>query len=436
MSQQEIQQLQQVLPVLIPLAIVQYGLAIFGLYDLFQEDRRVKGDNKLVWALIVFFVSMIGPLVYFFVGRDETRGADVGGVAKTDAHAIDAVLAHWPRVSGDRPAISTRGLTKRYGPILALDNLNLDVPTGSIFGFLGPNGAGKTTTLRMLTGLAHATSGGGSVAGVEIGGTGGQLARHIGYLDQDPRFYGWMKGRELLEMVGRLYGLEHLELRQRVWEVLEIVGLTDAHDRRIAGYSGGMRQRLGIGQALLNRPQVLFLDEPVSSLDPEGRRDILQIIERLRGTATVFMSTHILSDVERVCDRVAILNYGKLVIEAPIDELLDRYAQPIYEIEPEPNQPGSVDRLAEILRGKPWARDVRPDTDRLRVFIGDPRVATAELLPLLARTGVSLARFERTRPSLEDVFLLLVAGPTAPAAAAPPRTLQIPVTGLDGRGPR
>ena len=234
---------------------------------------------------------------------------------------------------------------------MALDHLNLTVPSGSIFGFLGPNGAGKTTTLRLLTGLATATEGTGTVAGVAIGGTGGQLARNIGYLDQDPRFYGWMNGRELLNMVGQLHGLHGAALRQRVGEVLEIVGLQDAAQRRIGGYSGGMRQRLGIGQALINQPRVLFLDEPVSSLDPEGRRDVLEIISRLRGTATVFMSTHILNDVERVCDRVAILNVGHLVVEGPIDELLDRYAQPIYELEPEPQQAG-VDRPA----GQPDAR--------------------------------------------------------------------------------
>ncbi|HEY6056664.1 MAG TPA: ABC transporter ATP-binding protein, partial [Candidatus Limnocylindrales bacterium] len=338
----------------------------------------------------------------------------------------------------DGPAISIHGLSKRYGSVRALDRLDLEVPTGSIFGFLGPNGAGKTTTLRLLTGLAHATSGSATVAGVPIGGTSGALARHIGYLDQDPRFYGWMRGRELLELVGRAYGLDGKELGTRVGDVLEIVGLTDAARRRIGGYSGGMRQRLGIGQAILHRPAVLFLDEPVSSLDPEGRHDILQIIERLRGTATVFMSTHILNDVERVCERVAILNYGRLVIDAPIDELLDRYAQPVYEIEPEAHQPAAIDRLTAAIQGRPWARQVRAEGGRLRVFVNDRHVAGTELVPLIAGTGVAVARFERARPSLEDVFLLLVAN-QPPEVARGPAWIgpdAIPVTGLDGRGPR
>jgi ABC-2 type transport system ATP-binding protein len=233
-------------------------------------------------------------------------------------------------------------------------------------------------------------------------------------------------------MVGQLHGLQGAALRLRVGEVLEIVGLTDAAGRRIGGYSGGMRQRLGIGQALINQPRVLFLDEPVSSLDPEGRRDILEIIARLRGTATVFMSTHILNDVERVCDRVAILNLGRLVVEGPIDELLDRYAQPIYELEPEPQQDGAIERLAGAMRGQPWAREVRTTPDTVRVFVNDPKVAGPAILPLVVSSGVNLIRYERARPSLEDVFLRLVAesGPQAAPQAA------VPAWGLDGRGRR
>jgi ABC-2 type transport system ATP-binding protein len=419
--------------VLGPILIVQVGLMLIALYDLFQEDRRVKFDNKIVWALVIAFVSIIGPLVYFFAGRDESRGADTGGVSAAPAASIAGILAGWPALSQTgEPAIATTGLTKRYGRIVALEGLDLSVPSGSIFGFLGPNGAGKTTTLRLLTGLATATGGTASVAGVRIGGTGGELARHIGYLDQDPRFYGWMRGRELLDLVGQLHGLSGAELRQRVGEVLEIVGLTEASHRRIGGYSGGMRQRLGIGQAILNRPSVLFLDEPVSSLDPEGRRDVLEIVSRLRGTATVFMSTHILNDVERVCDRIAILNLGHLVVEGPIEELLDRYAQPIYELEPEPQQPGALDRLAGAMRGQPWARDVRVGPDSVRVFVADPKVAGPAILPLVVQSGVNLVRFERARPSLEDVFMRLVAE-SGPAVAP---AVTIPVTGLDGRGRR
>ena len=419
--------------ILIPIAIVQVGLLLYAVYDLFQEDRRVRGDSKIVWALIIFFVNIIGPLLYFFVGRDESKGTETGGVGPSSSGSIATILASWPALSaGGDAAISTTGLTKIYGRITALDHLDLAVPSGSIFGFLGPNGAGKTTTLRLLTGLATATAGSGSVAGVAIGGTSGALARNIGYLDQDPRFYAWMKGRELLSMVGRLHGLNGYALQQRIGEVLEIVGLTEAAGRRIGGYSGGMRQRLGIGQALINQPRVLFLDEPVSSLDPEGRRDVLEIISRLRGTATVFMSTHILNDVERVCDRVAILNVGHLVVEGPIDELLDRYAQPIWEIEPEPHQDGAFERLAGLMRGQPWVREVQTLPDLVRVFVNDPRQAGPAILPLVASSGVELVRLQRARPTLEDVFLRLVAQSDVQVAPK----VEVPPWGLDGRGRR
>ena len=434
---------QAIALLVIPFLVIQLGLMLYAVYDLFQEDRRVRGDAKWLWAIVIFFVNIVGPLIYLFVGRDESRGAESEGQpgerVATSTEAIERIMTSWPKLAlaGEGAAdmaISTVGLTKRYkGGLVALDHLDLDVPSGTIFGFLGPNGAGKTTTLRLLTGLAQATEGSGQVAGIPIGSSDGRLARNIGYLDQDPRFYGWMRGRELLNMVGELHGLHGTELRQRVGEVLEIVGLSAAAHRRIAGYSGGMRQRLGIGQALINQPRVLFLDEPVSSLDPEGRRDVLEIVSRLRGVATVFMSTHILNDVERVCDRVAILNFGHLVVEGPIDELLDRYAQPIYEIEPEPQQAGALDRLAGLLRDQPWAREVKLTSDAVRVFVNDPKVAGPAILPVVAGSGVTLARFERARPSLEDVFLRLVT--ERPDIAVVPK-VDVPAWGLDGRGRR
>jgi ABC-2 type transport system ATP-binding protein len=304
--------------------------------------------------------------------------------------------------------VSTRGLTKRYRLDVALDDLDLDVPAGCVFGFLGPNGAGKTTTLRLLTGLARPTAGSATVAGIDATTGGRALAERIGALDQDPRYYGWMTGRELLTFVGRLHGLDGAPLRARVEEVLETIGLVDAAKRRIGAYSGGMRQRLGIGQAMLPRPAVLFLDEPVSSLDPAGRRDVLELIGRLRGTCTVFMSTHILNDVERVCDRVGILDHGRLVTEAPMHELLASHARPILELDPEPDQDAAVAALAATVRGQAWTRDVRVEHGLIRVFVTDAERAAAEVLPLVVTSGVRLARFERVRPTLEEVFLALV----------------------------
>jgi ABC-2 type transport system ATP-binding protein len=396
------------------LALIELGLVVAALWDLTRPGRRVRGDSRLMWALIILFVSTFGPIVYFLVGREEA-----GPTQEPERPAWPTVVPPAPRAAlpttatapapAAPAAVVARGLTKLYpGDVLALDRLDLEVPGGSVFGLLGPNGAGKTTTLRILAGLAHPTAGVAAVAGISVAGGGSELTRRIGYLDQDPRYYGWATGREIVGLVGRLHGLRGSELASRVGEVLGRVGLADAADRRLATYSGGMRQRLGIAQALVNRPAVLILDEPVSSLDPEGRRDLLTLIAELRGSATVLFSTHVLADVERICDRVAILDRGRLVTEGPLGALLDRYALPIYRIEPEPGQAAAVARLAATLRATAWTTDVTVEPDRLRVTVSDPVRAAAGLLPAIVAAGVTVASFERARPTLEDVFLQLV----------------------------
>jgi ABC-2 type transport system ATP-binding protein len=325
-----------------------------------------------------------------------------------------------PGPAGSAPAITTRGLTKRFGSVVALDSLDLEVPRGSIFGLLGPNGAGKTTTIRILTGLARASGGSASVGGVDVADDRPEVRRRIGYLDQDPRFYSWMKGRELLELVGRLAGLRAGPLRERVAASLGRTGLGDAGERRIGTYSGGMRQRLGIAQAVLHEPELLILDEPVSSLDPEGRRDLLELIESLRGSATVVVSTHVLADVERICDRVAILDRGRLVTEGSLADLLAAHARPIFELVPAPGQESAVAGLVERLRGAPWCKGVDVAAGTARVTVSDAAAAAREILPLVVSSRVVLTSFEQARPTLEDVFLELV----GPASADE----------LDGRG--
>jgi ABC-2 type transport system ATP-binding protein len=217
-----------------------------------------------------------------------------------------------------------------------------------------------------------------------------------------------MKGRELLELVGSLYGMHGKELRTRVGETLELVGLADAARRSIGGYSGGMRQRLGLAQAIMNRPPLLLLDEPVSALDPEGRRDVLSVIRHLGGESTVLFSTHILNDVERVCDRVAILDHGRLVTEAPMEELLARYAHPVYIVEPEATDDGALERLAAALRTVGGVTAVETGRAVLRVAISEDGDVSQRLLAAIAATNVGLIGFERQRPTLEDVFLQLV----------------------------
>jgi len=444
-----------------------------ALWDLTRPGRRVRGDSRLIWALVIVLANFVGPIVYFVAGREDiadeadaglpARDALPGQVVPTQAGVpplgpptraspatppsstaapappggsvsaapssggpapgpgidplslpgapVRGLPVHRPLTPGES-AISARALTKRFGTgessVLALDRLDLDVPAGSVFGLLGPNGAGKTTTLRILSGLAHSTGGTATVAGIQVDAGGPALTARIGYLDQDPRYYGWMSGRELVTLVGRLHGFDGYLLERRAEEVLEQVGLASAADRRVESYSGGMRQRLGIAQALVNQPPLLILDEPVSSLDPEGRRDLLALIAELRGTATVLFSTHVLSDVERICDRVAILDHGHLVTEGPLDELLDRYASPIYRLEPEPGQESAVATLVERLRAATWATDVTAAHGLLRVTVSDPAWAAREILPVVVEAGVALAAYERVRPTLEDVFIELV----------------------------
>ena len=288
-------------------------------------------------------------------------------------------------------AVAARGLTKRFGGpgdgVLAVDRLDLDIPAGSVFGLLGPNGAGKTTTLRLLIGLARPSAGSATIDGVVVRPDDPAIRRSVGVLDQAPRFYGWMRGRELVELAARLAGLDAPAARRRAAAALDQAGLATDAGRRIAGYSGGMRQRLGIAAALVAEPTLLILDEPVSSLDPGGRRDLLTLIADLRGVATVVFSTHVLDDVERICDRVAILDHGRLIKEAPLDDLLATVATASYRLEPWPGQTAAVAALRAALTAAPWCAGVTETDGGLVVTVRDEAAAAAGLLPMVVGRG-------------------------------------------------
>jgi ABC-2 type transport system ATP-binding protein len=305
-------------------------------------------------------------------------------------------------------AVRIEELRKVFGTFQALDGLNLEVEPGTVFGFLGPNGAGKTTTIRILTGLAHATSGHAWVLGKEVTADGRDIARHIGYLPEEPAFYPWMTPREYLDYVGRVFGLSADERSSRAKELLALAGLEEAAKRRIGGFSRGMRQRLAMAQALINRPQVLFLDEPASALDPVGRKEVLEFIENLHGQSTVFMSTHILADVERVCDMVGIINRGKMVTSAPRDALLKQYAVPAFEVEVDAQSVVDLSRWCEALNRESWVKSVKVDGPVARVIVTDVETAKKEMPASITHAGLLLNRYEVVRPSLEDVFLHLV----------------------------
>ena len=305
------------------------------------------------------------------------------------------------------PAIELRGLTKRFGDTLALDHVDLVVRPGMVFGFLGRNGAGKTTALRILAGLARPTSGTAHVLGGDVALARGAVRARIGFLPDVPGFYPWMTAREYLEFAGGLFGLEPTRLDERADALLEMAGLASV-TTRVGGFSRGMRQRLGIAQALINAPSLLMLDEPTSALDPIGRREVLEMIASLHGRTTVFFSTHILADVERVCDAVAILERGRVVESAGIAELTARAAanRVILEVEGD----GAAAAVAGLLAGRAWVRSLETNERGLRITVADLPTAQRDIPTVIAAAGVALRRFEIEEASLEDVFVERVGG--------------------------
>jgi ABC-2 type transport system ATP-binding protein len=307
--------------------------------------------------------------------------------------------------------IHTQGLTKAYQGAKALDSLNLQVPKNSIFGFLGPNGAGKSTTIKMLLGLTHPTSGKALVFGQDIARDSLSVRRRVGYLAQDPRYYEHMTARETLRYTARFFysGPKDL-LEARIEEMLDLTGLGDKADRPIKGFSGGERQRLGIAQAEVNYPDLLILDEPAASLDPQGRHDVLDVMERLRKYTTIFYSTHILEDVQRVSDSVAILNHGKLVAEAPIEEMLNGDgAAVVYSV----TIKGDASQAQKRVGEQPWVQSLSTEANNghttWQVSVNDDEAAEDQMLLLIMEDrDLRVKSFGRKTHNLEEVFLNLV----------------------------
>lgn len=301
--------------------------------------------------------------------------------------------------------IETRGLTKKYRGKTVLDQLTMAVPEGSIFGFLGPNGAGKTTALRLLLGLARPTSGSAQMLGQEVTNANIAARQQIGYLPDVPNLYPWMTATQFLRFAGEMFGLRGPELDQRIQSMLALAGLNGVRTK-IGGYSRGMKQRLGIAQALINSPKLLILDEPTSALDPLGRHDVIQVIGSLRGHTTVLFSTHILGDVERVCDQIAVLNQGRLVTQGATAELKARYGGTnrfFVDI-----APGELE-MPDLLRGERWVTGlVKAPQSGWLINASNPADASVRIPALLAANHVPLLRFEPVQTSLEQVFISLV----------------------------
>jgi ABC-2 type transport system ATP-binding protein len=308
--------------------------------------------------------------------------------------------------------IQTSSLSKSFGQVQALINVDLKVPRHSIFGFLGHNGAGKTTLMKILLGLSCPTSGSGTIFGYDIVRESVTIRERIGYLPQQPRFIEYMSARENLEFAARFFfSGPSSKIQERCNEMLELVGLSEKADRPIGGFSGGEKQRLGIALAQINYPDLLILDEPASALDPLGRQAVLALVERLCKYATIFYSTHILDDVQRVSDTVAILNQGQVVVSGPIDRILAGKDGIVYTVALRGRPDGLDARLSQL----PWVSHLSVNQQNgvstWQIGVSDDAVAESSLLRyMLEDRSLTVIEFSRKKYELEEVFVEIVKG--------------------------
>ena len=287
------------------------------------------------------------------------------------------------------------GLHKRFGDKEVLRGLDLSVPDHSIYGFIGKNGSGKTTTMKTVLGLLRADSGDIIVNGEKAVYGQTDTNRYIGYLPDVPEFYSFMTAKEYLRFCGEITGMSRADIEERTKELLTLVGLAD-ETHRIKGFSRGMKQRLGIAQALLSCPKLLICDEPTSALDPVGRKEILDILLAIKDQTTVLFSTHILSDVERICTDVAFLKDGVVDIGGKLSDIKTRYRSNEYMIETENNSDTVILRNAF-----PEAKEI----DRNKMTFSENKYSASEILRFVADHRISLLKVERLEPSLEDLFM-------------------------------
>jgi len=291
--------------------------------------------------------------------------------------------------------VETSGLTKRYGSHTALDGVDLAVAQGSVFGLVGPNGAGKTTLLGILAGLRRPTAGDVRIA---------VPRRRMALLPDTPQFDPWLTGAEVVALARTLVAPQVPS--QRVDEVLTEAGLGEAANRRVGGYSRGMLQRLGLAATVIGEPDLLLLDEPASALDPAGRREVLDLIAHLRGQATVILSSHILGDVQEVCDAVGVMRSGRLIFQGALEDLLVGRAVPAYRV----HLRAPVEPAADALRAEDWVTGVEvTGVDTLRVGVRALAEAELRLPGALAAAGARVISLAPLAPDLEDVYLELTA---------------------------
>ena len=295
-------------------------------------------------------------------------------------------------------AIETNHLRKAFGEQVAVQDLTLQVQQGEVFGFLGPNGAGKTTSVKMLLGLVVPTSGEGRLLGAPIGDRAARA--HMGFLPEHFRFHDWLNGEEFLRLHGQLYRIPAERLRERIAELLDLVGLSPFRNKALRTYSKGMLQRIGLAQALLNEPKLVFLDEPTSGLDPVGRRLVRDIIHDLRaGGTTIFLNSHLLSEVEVTCDRVAFIKHGEVVRVSDLQSLVNGATRVTVRA-------GGL--TPDIIAGlSQWGKDVRADGNQVMLTVSDES-SLPDIHRYLVTRDAAVYAFTPERLTLEDLFIQIV----------------------------
>jgi ABC-2 type transport system ATP-binding protein len=306
----------------------------------------------------------------------------------------------------DGNAIETRGLRRifksRNRVVEAVTGVDMTVHNGEIFGFLGPNGAGKTTTLRMLATLLPPSGGTATVAGADLLKQQGQVRERIGYVGQAGGSDREIMGRTELVFQGRLYGMSLAAAKKRAALLIEMLELEACADRKVATYSGGQKRRLDIGLGLVHDPQLLFLDEPTTGLDPQSRARVWDEVRRMhdRGT-TVFLTTHYLDEADALCDRIAIIDHGKIVTLGSPEELKREVAGDLVTLSVKGDQQAALD----LLKGQPFVRESTAEEGAIRLYVDRGEVAMPAILRLLDSAGMQLVTIGLQRPSLDDVFL-------------------------------
>lgn len=302
-------------------------------------------------------------------------------------------------------AVKTTKLVKDYHGLKAVNELDLAVPEGAIYGFLGPNGAGKTTTLKMLVGMIKPTSGTIEILGRPLDFGNQSSMKDIGFLPDVPGFYDWMTAIEFMTFCGKLFKIESERLSRKTEELLGLVGLSKSKNKKIRTFSRGMKQRLGIAQALINDPKVILLDEPVSALDPQGRKEVIDIIGRLRSRVTVFFSTHILADVERICDRVVIIKEGRALLEDTIEHIKALTPSRQIEVElQELNETKDLDDLKDCAS----VDVIEHIGSTYRFTCHDLDGARRDIIRMIHEKDLSVRRMVIMEPTLEDIYLKVV----------------------------